>query len=193
MNFRMRKVINCQKWRIWFATRIEFAYRVELEFDSFLSVGLQFNFVLKLWQFCNILLGCQEGGADEGNSIVFPSCVENVCDISRIMRFGLGFKLVFCEASKLFPYCPSSALSPSLSLSLSQLLSLSVIGAVSLCIILCLSINFAFVSSVRHFNCWLGAMWHIFLALPHGKGRAEGVGVCVRVCCLVCVCAEETA
>lgn len=48
MNFRMRKVIMCQKWRIWFATRIEFAHRVELECDSFFSVGLQFNFVLKL-------------------------------------------------------------------------------------------------------------------------------------------------
>lgn len=141
MNFRMRKVIMCQKWRIWFATRIEFAHRVELEFDSFFSVGLQFNFVLKLWQFCNILLGCQEGGADEGNSIVFPSCVENVCDISRIMRFGLGFELVFCEASKLFPYCPSSALSPSLSHSL--YLSLS----------FCLCLSLVLSRSVLFFAC----------------------------------------
>lgn len=130
MNFRMRKVIMCQKWRIWFATRIEFAHRVELEFDSFLSVGLQFNFVLKLWQFCNILLGCQ-GGWGWGKFDSFSQLCENACDISRIMRFGLGFKLVFCEASKLFPYCPSSALSPSLShslyLSLSCCLCLSLV------------------------------------------------------------------
>lgn len=99
--------------------------------------------LISCWSCDNSATFCRgrKGGGDEGNSIVFPSCVENVCDISRIMRFGLGFELVFCEASKLFPYCPSSALSPSLSHSL--YLSLS----------FCLCLSLVLSRSVLFFAC----------------------------------------
>lgn len=141
MNFRMRKVIIWHRnWEFGFPLESSLLIESNSNATLFLSVGLQFNFVLKLWQFCNILLG-RKGGGDEGNSIVFPSCVENVCDISRIMRFGLGFKLVFCEASKLFPYCPSSALSPSLSVSLSIFFSC------------CLCLSLVLSRSVLFFAC----------------------------------------